>query len=241
MAGKVGHVPAPYVVLLDGTKIKCQMTIENGLLVIEIPMDVYLSWNWDIALPLDPAFGYTTAGGTELTGWTGAYVGISAAPASSGSMTSISCHYYSAWGSYHYVFGVYNAGTLMRQTAAIIGTLSKDWHTNNLASAVDVVGSTTYALIIHFETGNEPRLYYDTVTGSDIMYYEKGSYSATLDANITLAAGWNNSKLSIYGTYTESGGTSSIKKRNTVAVAGIKKDKTVAIANIKKIDTVANS
>jgi hypothetical protein len=240
MAGKVGHVPAPYVVLLDGTKIKCQMTIDNGLLVIEIPLEIYLNWNWEIPLLLDPTLGYTTAGGSHFWGEGGVYYGIYATPASSGSMTSISFYGQTYNKSLFYILGIYEGSTLRGQTAESSISSTLGWRTANLQSAYNITGSTQYTLVEHFSTGDYPFIYYDNVEGLVTPFYSRGSYSATLDASVTFETTMFY-KYSIYGTYTESGGTSNIKKRDTVAVAAVGKDKTVAIANIKKDDTVANS
>jgi len=234
MSGKVGHVPAPYIVLLDGTKIKCKMTIEDIYLVIEIPLDIYLSWNWDIALPLDPTFGYSTAGASNYGGFGHYYVGNPYTPASAGTMSSISI-YSSHTSNGKIVLGLYENATLRDYTTMLSGALSAGWH--SIDTVVDyAITAIEYKLVYNYNDGS----------GYNTVYYDSATYTYNYDSyygfsgvlyggdNINWSNG-SNMKWSIYGTFAESGGSAQLSAVNGITLANFTHKNSLTKAQIGKI------
>lgn len=240
MAGKIGHIPAPYVILKDASKVKCDMYFEDSWLVIEIPLTVYNDWDWKEALILDPTFGYSSVGGSEQNISIGYVFGSKDYTMSeAGEMTSISW-YIGGSASYNINYGIYTGTDMLRETGQFIpSTADFSWQSKALSSNLSLASSdvirfaaigTNYAFI---------KAKLDTGTTGDKTYYSAYSYITPLPDPITWTDGVNR-LFSCYGTYTAAA-SSSIKKYLSVAQASIKKANTVAVASIKKINTVANS
>lgn len=242
MAGKVGHIPAPYVIMPDASRVKCDMYFEESWLVIEIPLDIYNNWDWKNDLPLDPTFGYSTVGGSNDNNGTPSsklFDIFSTSP--SGTLTGLSYYMYSGSTSNAITTGYYEGDSLSSLNRVFYDTaglaLPTSWGWVTITTNNEAITAKNYAAI-----GFAPKGDYWVYSKYD--YFASGMRTKGTDWVNSLDLTYNTSTYNMvytqYATYTAAA-SSSIKKYYSVAQASIKKADSVAIASIKKISSVANA
>lgn len=153
-------------------------------------------------------FGYNTAGGTWLNQWNNNKV-MSLYPLSvAGDVSSISCYQrdYNEVGGGGLTFGIYDAsGTFKGATAAGVNTATSAWVTLTFSSPVHLVAGD-YWLSVLLDDRTEFR--YDA--GVTNQYGTNGDDYSDGFANPMGSLSYSDYKLSIYATYTASGGGQSL-------------------------------
>lgn len=211
--GKVYHIYRPKAFDADGAETWAELSYANGALSVTVPQ----KFMDDAVYPVrvDPTFGYTTAGGTELQGYSSASAAIgqmaSQLTASSGD-TITSYSVYSRWlgvgGGSAISFSAYtvvssNPDTrLATITTIAIGDTTAQWRTTATVSQA-LSNGTTYCIGISAETDSD----------SGGIWYDAGSAPGRINSTLTtLAASFSPTgtdsgrHYSIYATYTASGG-----------------------------------
>lgn len=236
--GKLCHIYRPLCTDALGVQSWADLLIVNGKLSITIPQGFLDSASYPVTL--DPTFGYTTAGGSQhnegynrIHGIGGSY-GV---PGSAGSVTKISAHLkVNASTHCEWRAGLYDASgaAWYNDTSADLVSPQSDNAgdiTNTTAAWLDATFSTSasvtakqYAVCIYVNADNEfsypVYISYDT-TASVLWIFKTESYP-TWPATLNILDIVNDGKiLSIYATYTESGGTLTIHQSECVGSDGL--------------------
>ena len=204
--GKVGHIYRPQIEDANGDKVWGELKIDKDVLSVTIPQKFLDNAAYPVKHAAGLTFGYTTIGGSSSTLSTNNMRGSKGTPASSGTVSQIS--FYT-----HYYSGTRNVKTVLVENSG------KTIISNGISNSV-VVAST--AQWFSFTFGTDP-----SVTGSDIYwigavpsastqyYYDSTGYNSFYDSSNSYSSPTNPTDgdfngsgiISIYATYTSSGGT----------------------------------
>lgn len=222
---KVCHIDCPVITDANGNKSRCNMTLKNGLLVIEI--DPTFLKAGKPPFTLDPTFGYESIGGSTQTMGGDTILGDHwTTPAGAITGTNWVCHGYykmhngDATGNFKGV--IYNNGSPFAKVTNGSGAASTQitdtagWKTSAFATAPSVQDATQY----HFGAiiGNESEgvfdYYYDADVGIGMSFYQ-GTFSyASPPSNLNDATDVGDYVESIYWTF-DSGGGSTPKPKSS--------------------------
>lgn len=210
--GKAFHIFRPCWIAADGQRLWITQTIVNGVWT--------LSWNksWTDAaakpLILDPTIGWTSAGATSASWGTGYSVAGSVSeltPIGTNVLNNIS--FYGTNASYQemdsidvWLCGDSNGYAGTRLTTVLTGSplpASPAWVTTAGDFNYTLTASTrTHA--VYLPTGNYPlTIYYDNNISGNVMAL---NYSDPSNATFQNDATWDGRRMSVYLTYTASGG-----------------------------------
>ncbi len=217
--GKIGHIYRPKIIDSVGKEVWGELKIENGTLSVTIPQEFLDKAVYPVRHAAGLTFGYTSAGESDEAlfnpdqGW-----GIDAAPASSGTATSIT-----AWckeGTESTNDGVFKGvlwGTNLNiitngvgGASGIISGFSATEYTSTFGTSPSVVGSTHYwvGLVDNVGGGGDSdSICYDNGDAGDgIRNYANQSYATPVAISDPYAEVVT--RYSIYCTYTAEGGSS---------------------------------
>jgi hypothetical protein len=194
--GKLCHIYAPLITDNSGNTVYGQLNILNGIMTITIPQDFLDNATYPIVV--DPTFGYTTIGGSNLSGINVAIIGSSYG-GTSGSVMSVSLYQSGSTGNIQlgiYVDQATNA-PLIGNSSSIAGTTSGSWIS---ASVSGTISNINYNLCFYFNNSNST-FYYDAGSSYSTYTTSFGTWPSTVT--------WTNyhilsRKISIYTTYTTS-------------------------------------
>lgn len=206
--GKLLHIYRPLCTDAKGNTTWAELLIEKGTLTITIPQK-YLD-NAVYPVTLDPTFGYTSVGASE-DGWVDPNqldALVTSAPGSSGTGDSISFYTISYWDNWHW------KGVLIDHTGSdvivsngvtnaftMVNDYTWGWDTSSFATGPTITSGNEYWIGVIGDEGLMSR--FDTVSSTK-KRDTSNSYTTPADPNP-----WThtyNEKMSIYCTYTESGG-----------------------------------
>lgn len=197
--GKVGHIYAFYAII-DGFYIKLFSEIIDNRLRVHIPLDIYNTFDWKHEkLTIDPSLGYTTVGGSSSNGYINQYVGNSYTASGSGAVSAlvVYCSCYSS--NSKVVLGLYEGGTKRAQTDELLRPYDSQWYELTPQSNYNITSGNSYKFIAH--SAGSLYLQYD-LFGPGTYFYNKGSYSSTLDSEVTFST-FTYFHWSIYCNYNE--------------------------------------
>jgi len=206
--GKFCHLYRSCLIDANGNRCWLDQTAPmTGPNRLRVALD--LAWLRDATFPvtLDPTFGYTSEGASELTlGRDYQFVCGPFAPASDGDASSVSLYCRTTSGE-NATFGIFNstASTKLRDTAgSAVGTTTA-LHTKNLDSVLAVTSGTNYYLGAGSAATAVTAFYvkYDSVSG---IYIGRDFSTSYVDGTLRdngVGATENSYKVSIYATYTE--------------------------------------
>jgi len=205
--GKVLHIPRPQVWEIgnEDNKVWADLSYVDGELCVTAPQDFIDNADYTNGVRIDPTFGYTTAGASNLSySATTAWANNSTAP-EAGTITSISASVSASAVGSDLAVAVYadsstNPTALLAQDTGnvAVGT-SQAWVTANISQSI--TGGVTYHLAGWFNggCGCSTRIYYDAGTKT---ISEKNSLSFETWADpFSRTNSFANFNLSIYATY----------------------------------------
>lgn len=201
--GKVMHIPRPQVwSLLDvDTKVWADMQYDNGQLCVTVPQDFLDKAKYPVRV--DPTFGYTSIGASGQSHGGAVASGPEVSPAN-GTITQITAYGYNPYGGsvvlpgaiYSDSSGVPNSLLVENKTTgdSVPNTLA--WY--NVPLSLSITASTSYWLTI---SASYFIYYMDTVSG-----YDRRRQTGVFDSTWTNLSTTTSKRVSVYATYTESGG-----------------------------------
>ena len=208
--GKIGHIYRPKIVDSTGSSTWGVLNVENETLTVTMPR--YFWNNATYPVTVDPTFGYTTAGGTELNQGqvdvlSSTYL---ATVLENGTVTSVS--YYtriqSAGDSTGTKGGIYNNDStpdfLSSGDEAIVNSTTASWKTSTGMS--QAITNTTYYvayLTDHSVGKNQASIYYDAANSANRIHYTLAIYPTFTNPGPTTS---DTIRASFYATYTCSTG-----------------------------------
>lgn len=214
--GKVAHIPYPYVweVGKENKKQRAEdFTYKDGQLCVTVDQTFLDTADYTNGVRIDPTFGYTTAGGTQLLVTNYTAFAVKGTPADSVTVDSLSVYgrsinttAYNAKG----VIWLYSDKTIITngaQTSFTLfpGDLTDAWQTNAYGTSPSVTASTNYYIGFIPETNNRLYFYYDTGSAGD--GYTENPFNNSPYAPTSLQASANTDRLySMYATYTAAAG-----------------------------------
>lgn len=216
--GKAFHIYRPRFIDANGDFVWVDLHIENGDYTITIPQDFLDKAVYPIRA--NDTFGYTSVGASDDNGNTDNYLATKpfSTPASNGTLTNLTMAAYDPGGDSHLKMAIYsetlgepvtllsNSGTgavTVTRTTAPTSTLST-WAQGSTGSA-SIVASTNYWATFITDDDTVHNMY-DTATNELRNKFGSGFYAAFPAATFPIAPATNSLRISIYATYTPSGG-----------------------------------
>ncbi len=207
--GKVMHIPRPQVWSMSDveTKVWADMNYDNGDLCVTVPQDFLDKAEYPVRV--DPTFGYTSIGATlSSLGTSNAAISWKGtAPTGATQVDSITGYFDAVSGTVSAkVFMADSAGVILTNGIAptISGiTTTQAWYTSTYGTKPNVTASLTYNIAAISGSTNF-KAAWDTSAGNGVVD-TTNSYSSPQSIG---TAAWG-VLLSIYATYTASGGSSS--------------------------------
>lgn len=204
--GKAFHIYRPRIIDNNGVEIwgTLNIDIEASLLIIGIPQEFLDNAAYPVIV--DPTFGYTTVGSSN--GWMYDYAirGTKATLSEEGDISKFTAYCASGWGVGEKAkCGLFDASGnyLSEETEELTGAKSEGWHDFNFSSAVNL-SAADYLLCIW--TSSEMYFKMDFDSAEHVLDTSGQTYP-TWPANVVHSFSFI---LSIYATYTASGGDTSI-------------------------------
>lgn len=209
--GKAFHIYRPKVFDANGKETWGELNIDeqNGLLTVTIDQ----TWLDKAVYPVvvDPTFGYTSVGANTFNGTTDIWWGCSFDAPENGTVTSISWYNPTTSGDDGpFAFGLYetdSGGTdvhgYLANTDAESSPATADWNTLSISSGDGTITSGNSYLPVHW--GEEYSVSYD-FTADFHRYNAALGYPDTWPATLSDAPHGSGQTLSVYATYTASGG-----------------------------------
>lgn len=216
--GKVGHIFRPQVEDANGIKVWGELNVdtEKGILSVTIPQDFLDNAVYPVRHAAGLTFGYTTAGGTQLTGLVqdGVYLGSIVGTRTSNSGDTITSFSFYGGGvdsqTIQMAAFLYSGGVLSTQlgangvTVVVNSTTGQWWTTSTVSQAMsagsaygigwDATISTSPYCTLNYDNGSAPGRFNSTLTA---FPGAGGNFSPT---------GTDSGRhYSIYATYTASG------------------------------------
>ena len=211
-AGKAFHLYRPEAHDALGRRWWVNLTMVAGQMALVIGPEFLLA---TYPVVIDPTFGFTSVGGTRNADASGVlwYHRAFSTPASSGTLDSLSYHTDdngdagdANWlpAIYSDVAGLPSARLASNETGTLVGGTAA-WVTDTNLSGTSITSGTQYWLGGKSSSSTTGVvMHFDTVAGNNARYRTDGPLSWPDPAASTTSPGdW---KVSIYGTYTESGG-----------------------------------
>lgn len=207
--GKVFHIYRPYVIDSNDNQRWCDLFIDeiNGLLLITIPQDFLDKASYPVIL--DPTFGITSQGGSQVGVNASDWKAIRVAAPEDGSATAIT--------------GWFNAGSAGRSIKAFITDNSLIILTNGIGTAVGLPlgvsqatsvisnASLTNGSFYYFGcmvNSTNTNGYYDTVSSAG--YTHSNNFTSPTDPTTATS---NSNRWSFFVTYTSSSLATTVKRR----------------------------
>lgn len=237
--GKAFHIYRPKAVDANGVEVWCDLLIKDDLLTVTVPQDFLDSAVYPVKV--DPTFGYTSIGGSTLTSFYDGHTGVCVfSMPEDGTVTSVSAYMDGTSGAKitAVIYSTQAAGYGRindNSSEATVDNSSASWQTASWASGNPVLTSgVSYNIGMGADSTNNGVAYYDAGA------VDQGAIdtSAYPPVDPFVEAFDYNNQFSIYATYTASGGSSTIKTVNGVAIASVKTVNGVAIASVKSINGV---
>lgn len=205
--GKLGHITRPLFIDGDGNKAWGTMHIDTSSYPYVMRVSVESAWLDNAAFPvlLDPTIGNTTVGASTAAlnssyMWgDGDFVA-----ASGGDVESISV--YNPSSSKLMTVGLYDElpSALVASTSEELHPGGGAWHTMLLSSSATIATGQGYWLIVSGPSGTS--MSYDTVAGAGGNTNNHPYVAGVMPDPITMDSTSYNREISIYATYSESGG-----------------------------------
>ncbi len=219
--GKAFHIYRPKAIDANGTEVWGELNYSNGSLTIIVPQ-LFL----DTAVypvKVDPTFGYTTIGATNNFNAANKIRGFKYALSENGIISSVSIYFTYLDPGANTKVAIYNDSSSYpntRQGESLAGQLpnTTNWWTWTYVSQPSLnIGD--YWLSWAVSSSNN-KYHYDTV-GSG--YNATQAYSSAMPATFPAGAtAENNRKVSIYATYTASGGAvATSSRKHTLLMMGV--------------------
>jgi hypothetical protein len=204
--GKLFHIYRPKAVDADGNEIWADLSYDSGVLSVTVPQKFLETATYPVVV--DPTFGYTTTGastGASFSNFLLAAALTNYSPASDGTIASMTVRLNSSGGTARMT--AYNNGT--NAPAAYTSTFTPIVGDNTAAISTGgpVLASGAYALAV--TTSNSNTVFFDSVGGGTANYRFAAHTPTNAPPNpvswSTTGSGGNR-QLTIYATYTASGG-----------------------------------
>jgi len=198
-AGKAFHIYRPIAHDADGKQVYCDIKIneEKGILSITVPQEFIDKAIYPLIV--DPTFGYTTVGGSNVSGGIQGYIDVCTFPSGgAGTVTSMDMYVYN--GTQNLQLGIYNEAStnaaLIGHSGNIAGSSSAAWVSGAVSGTIS---SANY--MIGFQFSSTTAGYYYDAGSAKISIFTEGTYG-TWPSTVT----WTNYEfitrtLSIYVTY----------------------------------------
>lgn len=221
-AGKLAHIPRPHYTDANGNKVWCEFElpvdeenniIDGGTARLLLP-DEHTGAAYPIVV--DPTFGYTSVGGSATFGSIqGSLYAIRYVLGENGDVSKLDFYTY-AGGSGRQVKGlIYDDNSNYPNsletpsgdsTSIPNGILNADWVTLSFSSSLGLTSGTYWLGWV--TTGGSVYYYYDTGSANQRYFTSNSSYFVTPPTSFPGGASGNAREVSIYATYTASGGGS---------------------------------
>lgn len=218
--GKAFHIPRPKLIDANGNEAYVEdFTIdrENALMTIKYPKKFMDEATYPVVV--DPTFGYTSIGGTGGTSSSDRVVGTIGNPGESGTMTSVSYYSQNNSDGNNDTKGLLLLGsdfsTVEYGDEISVNSSTAQWWTSG--GFTESISNQDYYTTFHVDasTGNRGYRYYDSGP-TDSGIFDTETYPTATDpiSSPNLLA----QTISVYATYTATGGGSTFTPRNNSVV-----------------------
>lgn len=208
--GKAYHIYRPKVFDAKNNETWASLGYKDGVLSVTVPQKFLDSATYPVRV--DPTFGYTTAGGSSFTCFSGNIYVYLAALSEAGSVSSMST-YVDNGGATLFQTGIYDNASpsnLKGSSAAVSLPASPAWTDSTVSAELT---AASYNLGWNCNTGNATG-YYDWNAAASMRYV--ASAYGTWPATVATWSSYGTNRMSIYATYTVGGGTAAPAVRESV-------------------------
>jgi len=243
--GQAFMIYRPHIIDANGVETWGILHIENGIYSVEIPQEFLDKAVYPIKS--NDTIGYNTGGASEDY-WTVSKISYSYVASGSGTLTNFYAYFRkndSTTNGDSVKVALYTdsggspnapiAGSNIELTAT---STTKNWYNNAISGSI-TNGNTYWTAITCVYENNHPSYFgYTSVSGSKRAASDYSTFPQNPYGTITSTT--DNEKISIYATYTPSGGSSAIKSIAGVSQTSIKSIGGVLITSVKSIAGVSN-
>lgn len=232
--GKVGHIYRPQIEDANGVKVWGELKIDKGLLTVTIPQEFLDNATYPVRHAAGLTFGYTTIGTGFAVGIYNIASGAVYALSEAGTVASITAcvNVYAGTAKFKWALFDTSNNKIAQTNEVTRSSTPYDWLSSNL-TAPSVLSAGNYYLWAKGDPDGSDGVASDSA--SNISRYESMAYASAFPATI-VSPTTSDKKMSIYATYTASGGSSAIKTINGLAKASCKTWNGLAIASVKSIN-----
>jgi hypothetical protein len=209
--GKAGHIPKPYLVDAKGNKAWCDMTINMGMLSIEMPRAFLKTATYPVIL--DPTFGYTSVGASNAQ--FSDYIDCCEfTPASSGTVTEFHAYVEKLYGgTAEFRMALYDKSGSQpdalqgNNTASITADGTAAWKSStSVTGTLGIVGSTPSFIAVGNNDAFTVQYNYDSGATDQLQWSPTVFSTWTWQNPIGTVIQSFPVEISMYATYTASGG-----------------------------------
>lgn len=209
--GKVMHIPRPQVWSMSDveTKVWADMNYDNGNLCVTVPQDFLDKAEYPVRV--DPTFGYTTAGATEgLMGSNDENDSTHSSLGAAGTVTDVTFYARRVTTNREFRGGIYRVSDVAflagGNEVVVNSSVAQWWTSTGLSLSVSATNYYVAFLVNNVTGGDVASYYYDTVTAANRVTAGSLTYPTWPTTGSIISS---TRRLSIYATYTASGGSSS--------------------------------